>query len=119
MFGAPSNRLHRPPHIPVGGQQIPSRRQKRGPLNSPSFVLRPGRVSRAIGENGGPDDVAISGYYRMSGSEAPGFVWEQSCVNSPENYVCAALASELSYFISTQRVSCMDANTDSIASLDA
>ncbi len=118
MLRTAADRLHRSPHVFVGGQQIPSRGDERAAFDSPAVIKRLERPRDVVVEHGRPDHVAVTLDYGMGRAVFPCLVGIESGMNAPEDDRRAALAGDTSELISPQGVGGVNANPHDITRRD-
>ena len=110
--------LHRRPHVPPRGQQIPARRSERL-AGDPTRVVDPlRRVVQAVGNDRAPDQVTVALDDGMRASELVRFLGIERRVDAAKDDRGAGVAGLTADFVSAQGVTSMDADPDHVARTD-
>src|SRR4051812_17613635 len=119
MLWAPTQRLHRRPHITTRFQQIPTGLDKllrRDPSALVHLLRR--ALGRDVFQRIAPCSVAIALDHRVGSAAFKGFLREQRCVYAAVHNPSASRTSLLAQLIAAQRIAGMNADSDYIALLN-
>ena len=118
VLRAATHGLHRCPHVPAGGQQIPARRHEPIARYAPPVVHARGPTRDAISDDGRPDHIPVASDHDVCAAMSVRFVWEESRVDPTKHHPCPPFPRLPSDFVSTQGVAGVDADADDISRCD-
>ena len=118
VLGAAADGLDRRPHVAVGRQQVPPRLQELSGLDAAAFVDALLGAGEAIVDDAPPHPVAVSLHHRMRAAELVRLVRVERGVDPSVDHFCAGGVGGASDFVSSERVTGMDADADDVSGAD-
>ncbi len=107
--------LHRGPHVPIGGHQVPARGQEVLRLDAPAVVHRLKAAGDAVVEGLRPRQVAVAFHHRVGAADLERFVGKERRVDAAVDHRRAGGARQAADFIAAQGVAGMDPDADDVA----